>query len=487
MRESILLWKTEMSEEAFRKYSQMTDISGFICVKDETTENILFGLPVHNVREISEISFDRIVITDDKQFEDIKNILVNAGVLDELISFAGNYFRLKSTRRVAEKMTQDCLEQGMYYLMDLGLSLSKANLFTLPSGVLINACALDEGESPITPVFSNLYANIWDSLESVPVQFRRDAVYFGALYEWCGLDEALSLIIAVMEVFHCVYLELPYPDTETNRKWHMIAKLDAFSAAQIPVGYHTLLRLERKKEPVRTGIYVALHKEARVPETAPYIPLWLGKDEGNTRGYATDKTTPSISFLNHRINECTGIYWMWKHTTADIIGLVHYRRYFVSDGTNNESALLTKEEIERYLVHYDCILPTLNDFSLPVSVQICTGLDREIYQTAYECYESLIAERQPAYLDAFHRVFEGHAFYPLNMFIMKRQLFDAYCEWLFSFLTDAATGLDFDDRSGNDRRIAGYFAERMLTVWVMNRDILIKELQVAKLEYGNTG
>ncbi|MBQ6904387.1 MAG: DUF4422 domain-containing protein, partial [Lachnospiraceae bacterium] len=196
----------------------------------------------------------------------------------------------------------------------------------------------------------------------------------------------------------------------------------------------------------------------------------------------TDKTEPSIAHLNHRINECTGLYWIWKHTEADVIGLVHYRRYFYSMHEDVPAAtLVEREEICSCLDDYDILLPKLNAFALPLSVQITTGLDRAECDHAMQVFRRLIGERQPAYLTSFDRVMEGHCFYPLNMLITRRDIFDRYCEWLFSFLIDAATELDLDSYKDNNRRIAGFFAERMLTVWLTKQELRIKEIPIGKI------
>ena len=63
-----------------------------------------------------------------------------------------------------------------------------------------------------------------------------------------------------------------------------------------------------------------------------------------------------------------------------------------------------------------------------------------------------------------------------NLFVTKRNILNAYCEWLFSFLIEAAEAIDISGFDSYSKRVIGFFAERMWTVWVSRQDIKIKEL-----------
>ena len=89
-----------------------------------------------------------------------------------------------------------------------------------------------------------------------------------------------------------------------------------------------------------------------------------------------------------------------------------------------------------------------------------------------------MAVHQPGYLDAFDAVMQGHKLFICNMFVMSRDIFNEYCEWLFSFLIEAAENIDVEMYDNYSRRVIGFFAERMLTVWLMKHDFKIKELPI---------
>ena len=85
-----------------------------------------------------------------------------------------------------------------------------------------------------------------------------------------------------------------------------------------------------KRKP-RLKILVACHKaDHAIRQDDNYMPIQVGKalhPELNL-GFQCDNTGDNISSMNPYYCELTGMYWMWKNTSADIIGLVHYRRYF---------------------------------------------------------------------------------------------------------------------------------------------------------------
>lgn len=78
-------------------------------------------------------------------------------------------------------------------------------------------------------------------------------------------------------------------------------------------------------------IYQITHKYCyKLPYQEGYIPMYVGAT-GNKNvpaGYMRDDVGDNISEKNNSYCELSGLYWIWKNCEADIVGLVHYRRYF---------------------------------------------------------------------------------------------------------------------------------------------------------------
>lgn len=211
------------------------------------------------------------------------------------------------------------------------------------------------------------------------------------------------------------------------------------------------------------AVAAVTHKEYAIPVDPLYIPLMAGSAlMGEVPvGYVRDDTGDNISASNRTYCELTGLYWAWKNLDADYTGICHYRRYFASAASRRQ--ILGMTEAEGLMERAGVLLPRPrryyieSNYSQYVHAHHAEDLDRT---------REIVAFRHPDYIDAFERRMRMRSGHRFNMFIMKREILDRYCTWLFDILFELEKQLDISKYNEKDKRVFGYVAERLLDVWL---------------------
>lgn len=236
-------------------------------------------------------------------------------------------------------------------------------------------------------------------------------------------------------------------------------------------------------------VLVATHKPYRMPDDRIYLPVHVGRDISDISAdsplaiYKGDNTGDNISRKNKNYCELTALYWAWKNIDCDYLGLVHYRRHFKGNNASDKwQAVLTGEKTEILLSEYDVILPKQRNYFIETTYnQYIHAHNKQDLDKTLE----IITEKYPQYLKAWHEVMESTKGHRFNMFIIKKEILDSYCEWLFDILFTLEQYLDISDYSANDRRVFGFVSERLLDVWLVTNNIRYTELPVINMESQN--
>lgn len=231
-------------------------------------------------------------------------------------------------------------------------------------------------------------------------------------------------------------------------------------------------------------ILVATHKQYWMPEDKIYLPIHVGRVEKADLGYLGDDTGDNISAKNANYCESTGLYWAWKNLKCDYIGLCHYRRYFAhavsgSDMEKKKLAILQRTDYEKLLKQYDVILPKQRNYFIETV--------RSQYEHAHNkndlaLTEQIVAELYPEYSEAFCKVMGRTKLHIFNMFVMKKEKFDEYCQWLFTILFELEKRIDISSYSQYEARVFGFLSERLLNVWLEKQKLKVKGIDVVFLE-----
>ena len=245
--------------------------------------------------------------------------------------------------------------------------------------------------------------------------------------------------------------------------------------------------------PVDVGVYVVTHKDAKLsalPEGYKFIHAEHAIAK-NDFGYAGDDTGENISRLNLLIDEAIALYRIWKNISHTHTGFVHYRRFFTNDNTQKlfePNKILSTEEILNFLSEYDIILNKewLSERS-QVEYRIKTTRSPNLVKAATEIIRKHLAHKHPEYLDAFEETMNDFVMFHYEMFLARRNIFEAYCEWLFSFMIDATEemldrlligGKKLNELPHDWSRLPGFYVERIMTIRLMKNHVRIKSLPI---------
>jgi len=229
------------------------------------------------------------------------------------------------------------------------------------------------------------------------------------------------------------------------------------------------------------NIFVACHHPIFVPNHPLLIPIQVGAALTSERfpGFLYDDTGDNISSKNRSYCELTAQYWAWKNINVDYYGFFHYRRYlfpainakkpyYVRHKASN--LILEKLEyhrLEQIVLEYDLIVPKCENMHCSVRRHYVNAPFH--HEKDFSLMEEILRELYPAYIPAMEEYFSQTYCYFGNIYIMCRDVFFEYCEWLFSIL------FEFDRRSvlfgysEQDLRVNGYLAERLLGVYIMKQ------------------
>ena len=227
-------------------------------------------------------------------------------------------------------------------------------------------------------------------------------------------------------------------------------------------------------------IYIATHKKFNVPNLNGYCALQVGAEGKEKYGYLRDNIGNHISGKNANYCELTGLYWIWKNTDDSYNGLVHYRRYFGRNNLSNKiSDICSYEYLLNCLKSVDIVLPYVEYFKQNAKEEILLHCCTE---EIFDKLRQIIETKYPDYIETYDRYFNENKASLFNMLFCKREIFDAYCEWLFSILFVLEKQVDLAKLNTYQQRLYGFLSERLLNVWVIKNKLVVKHLPVIHME-----
>ena len=233
----------------------------------------------------------------------------------------------------------------------------------------------------------------------------------------------------------------------------------------------------------KTTIIVVTHKDYPMPEEALYTPVLVGGKSELPEGYIRDNTGDNIAEKNPFFCELTALYFAWKNLDADILGLVHYRRYlhgktpFTANGRKKH--VLSEAEVNALLKKHDFILPKKRNYYIET---LYSHYAHTMYVEPLDEAGKIIEELCPLYSPAFERLKKRRSSHMFNMFVGKREAVNAYCAWLFPILFELEKRIDTSVYTPFHARFFGRVSELLLDVYLQTNGISYTEVGLESIE-----
>jgi len=232
-------------------------------------------------------------------------------------------------------------------------------------------------------------------------------------------------------------------------------------------------------------VIVATHKKYNMPKDSLYVPVHVGAEGKDDIGYTKDNTGDNISLKNPYFCELTGLYWAWKNLDAEYIGLSHYRRHFASKKINKKdlvNSVLTLKEADSIFDDTDIILPKFRNYYIE---DLYSHYKNTLYVEPLDITGKIIEEKYPEYSKEFELLKKRKKAHMFNMFIMKKDKLNEYCEWLFDILFELEKRVDNSSYDNFHARFYGRVSELLLDVWMNTKGYSYKEVKVMSMEKVN--
>ena len=226
----------------------------------------------------------------------------------------------------------------------------------------------------------------------------------------------------------------------------------------------------------RLRIFIVTHKPCSIPSDGVMTPIHVGRAVSPYKVEMSwmqgDDTGDHISSKNGSYCEMTAHYWIWKNVhDTEYVGVCHYRRFFAID--------ISEDDIEEVMADADVLMVEPSWHMDSVYAYFAKFMGAENMTILWMVMKRLY----PEYAETLEQVCDGVKFHPFNMMLCKKELFDEYCEWIFSVLGECEKYVKPSPYT-NGRRALAYMAELVTGVYFIYKRMKIKTVPYCKIEDG---
>lgn len=249
-------------------------------------------------------------------------------------------------------------------------------------------------------------------------------------------------------------------------------------------------------------ILVSCHKPSKTLKNKYIKPIQVGTaiNRKKIENFIHDDEGDNISDKNKRYCELTAQYWAWKNIDVDYYGFFHYRRYLSFarkkyfrvpfhdvkvkkiDVEMYKKFGLNENNLLNFVENYDVIVPK-RSFCFSNYYHYMTANGHHIRDLNF-CLEIIKKDYPQMYNFAKKYMRSGFAYF-CNIFVMKKDIFNEYCQWLFDILEKHEKRYPCVDYNEREYRVSGFLAERLFGIYITwlkeKKGLRIKHVQRIKI------
>lgn len=241
----------------------------------------------------------------------------------------------------------------------------------------------------------------------------------------------------------------------------------------------------------RVSIYTTHYQNDKTINSSVIFPIHVGhvgSIDKSAHYDINDSMGDNISSRNSSFCELTAHYSIWKNRLdSEYIGFMHHRRHLnfnynkvyqvnswglieyaeIDDNYISECGL-TEDGIKKALTGYDVLVAEKWD----VRQAGCKnnydlyGNSEFLHIEDYDAALDILSNRHPEYkyyIDQYNKDYLG--FYT-NIFVMKKDIFEEYCAWIFPILFELEDSIDISSYNSTEKRVFGHVAERLFGIYL---------------------
>lgn len=237
----------------------------------------------------------------------------------------------------------------------------------------------------------------------------------------------------------------------------------------------------------KAKILVAYHKPFELLKSEILTPIHVGRAMSKpseakdwlVENMIGDDTGDNISYKNKNYCELTALYWAWKNLDADYVGLFHYRRFMCFGDSVLQTYTIDKNflnkiglddsTIRKLCNKYDVILPPVYNVHLSgIPENLLTNYDfyaHEHNQSDMDEMVKVIKNYYPDYIQDAEAYLSAKRSFFFNMFIMRREIYDQYMEFMFGVLNKLENTISISN-DPYQARVFGFLSERLQNIFI---------------------